>query len=67
MIFCYFWHDKFKIITYILFVLNLPGDPKEPQWVVSGATLIINHIPIITHIVFSKLNDSGAPEQLFFI
>ena len=47
MIFCYFWHDKFKIITYILLVLNLPGDPKEPQWVVLGATLNWYNINII--------------------
>ena len=39
MIFCYFWHDQFKMIAYILLVLNLSGDPKEPQWVVLGATL----------------------------
>ena len=43
MIFCY----KFKIITYIILVLNLPGDPEEPQWVVLGASLNWYNINII--------------------
>ena len=35
------------LLIYNLLVLNLPGDPEEPQWVVLGATLNLYNINIV--------------------